>query len=91
MKLKIYRNNELINTIENEEFVLANFIGHIYDYARKNRNVKQMKTNSTLLDIGDVRFWFENNDDVYEYTDIPFKCGYIDSYKLVTEITKKGE
>lgn len=86
MKLEIYRNNELVNTIEGNEATHATLTSMLYSVAAKNTQyVTKMKGDYRLEDA-DLSFTLADRcigDYVYKFVNVPIAHGYMNTVDLV--------
>ena len=86
MKLEIYRNNELVNTIEDNKMAHATLTSMLYSIATKNTQyVTKMKGDYRLEDA-DLSFALPDigiGNYVYKFVNVPIAHGHMYACELV--------
>lgn len=86
MKLEIYRNNELVNTIEDNESAHATLTAMLYSVARKDTEQVTKFHGDCRLEDADLSFTLADRgigDYVYKFINVPVSHGLMNTYRLL--------
>lgn len=85
MYLVIYQNNEEVNRIEDPWAVTESLMNHLYCWAKGIGDISKVKVKD-YNDEGEISFYNKRFNGKYVFKDVPFRLGYLNSYKLINEV-----
>lgn len=85
MYLVIYQNGQEVNRINNPKAVTESLMNHLYCWAKGIGDISKVKVKD-YNDEGEIAFYNKKFEGKYVFKEVPFRLGYLNSYKLISEV-----